>query len=113
MLKSPIDQILQSMENDTFGIGKIVKTGFDGVGYGLKLHHKNTGYLLYLHPQFQLINIEYYKKFRPYVNHGAPCISTMLDIHEKGLSKKILKDFPEIRAFIKHDGRGTRKVLRK
>jgi len=110
MLKSPVDQMLEMMEEDTFGIGIIVKTGFDGFNYGLKPQHKKTGYMLYLHPLFQLINIGNYKKFHPYVRHGAPCYLTMLDIHKKGLSKKILKPFPPLRTFVKHYGRGTRRI---
>lgn len=110
MLKSPVNQMLKMMEEDTFGIGCVVKTGFDGFDYGLKPHHKKTGYMLYLHPHFQLINIKNYKKLHPYVHHGAPCYLTMYDIHNKGLSKKILKDFPKLETFIEHYHRGTRNI---
>ena len=112
MLKSPVCQMLGMMEEDTFGIGSICKTGFDGVNYGKSPQHKETGYVLYLHPHFQLININNYKKFHPYVAHGAPCLKTMLDIHEKGLSEKILKDFPQLGNFVKHYHRGTRNMRR-
>jgi len=112
MLKSPVNQMLAMMEEDTFGIGQIVKTGFDGINYGLNPHHKKTGYMLYLHPHFQLINISNYKIFHPYVHHGAPCYLTMLDVHKKGLSEKILKDFPELGTFVKHYHRGTRNIIK-
>jgi len=108
ILKSPVNQMLKMMEEDTFGIGNIVKTGFDGFSYGKKPQHKKEGWMLYLHPYFQLLNIRNYKKFHPYVHHGAPCYLTMRDIHKKDLSKKILKLFPEVFAFVKHYSRGTR-----
>ncbi|GAG56336.1 unnamed protein product, partial [marine sediment metagenome] len=111
MLKTPISQMLEMMEEGTFGVGTIVKTGFDGINYGLRSHHEKTGPILYLHPQFQLININKYKKFPPYIHHGAPCLSTMLDMHKRGLSDKILINFPSLETFVKHRGRGTREVI--
>lgn len=109
MLKSPISQMLMMMEDDTFGVGLIAKTGFDGYDYGKKPQHKKTGYMLYLHPYFQLINISNYKNFHRYVHHGAPCYLTMLDIYKKGLSEKILKEFFGLNDFIRHRFRGTRR----
>lgn len=108
MLKSPLSLMLPMMEDDTFGIGLIVKKGFDGYDYGVKLQHKETGYMLYLHPYFQLINISNYKSFHPYVHHGAPCYLTMRDIHKKGLSNKIIKEFPNLGNYVKHYGQITR-----
>lgn len=108
ILKSPVNQMLGMMEEDTFGIGHVVKAGFDGINYGLRSQHKKISCMLYLHPKFQLINIKNYKKLHPYVHHGAPCYMTMIDIHKKGLSERILKDFPRLETFVKHHCRGTR-----
>ena len=108
MLKSPVGQMLEMMEEDTFGVGSICKTGFDGVGYGKNPHHKKKGWISYLHPHFQLINIRNYRKYHRYVHHGAPCYLTMVDIHKKGLSEKILKEFPKLKNFVKHYHKGTR-----
>lgn len=114
MLESPVDRMLEMMEKDTFGVGIVSRTGFDGRGCGLSSDHKRTGCISYLHPYFHLINIENYKKFHSYVSHGAPCIVTMIDIHKKGLSKKILKHFPQLnKIFVKHYSMGTRKIVRK
>lgn len=110
MLKSPIKKISGMMEDDTFGVGYIAKVAYDGVRYGLKPQHKGRDYVLYLHPHFQLINICNYKKFHPYIASGAPCLKTMIDIKEKGLSEKILKDFPQLGLFVKHYHRGTRNM---
>jgi GT2 family glycosyltransferase len=126
MLKSPVKSMLDMMEEDTFGVGYFEKTGFDGFDYGALSHHKRETGMKYLHPYFQLLNVKNYKKFHPYVHHGAPCYLTMLDIHKRGLSDKILKEFPGLghsagtgyswtsapREFIRHDVAGTRNKCR-
>lgn len=115
MLKSPVLAMLEMMEEDTFGVGYIGTVGLDGYGYRPKARHKGEPSMPYLSPYFQLINIENYKKFHPYVHHGAPCYLTMRDIFKRGLSSKIIKEFPglghsnkEPREYIRHDTRGTR-----
>ena len=122
MLKSPVQIMLDMMEEDTFGVGYTEKTGFDGFEYGAHPHHKREAWMPYLHPFFQLINIENYRKFHPYVHHGAPCYLTMLDIYKRGLSSKIIKEFPGLghssgkgwnwagipREHIRHNTAGTR-----
>lgn len=122
MLKSPVNRMLEMMEEDTFGVGYIEKTGLDGFEYGSQKHHKNQAWVSYLHPYFQLIDIVNYRKFHPYVHHGAPCFLTMRDIYDRGLSNIIIKEFPGLghssgkgwnwegrpRKYIRHDTRGTR-----
>ena len=121
MLKSPIDAMFLMMEPDTFGIGYIEHTDFGGYGIGAKKEHIGED-MPYLHPYFQLINIFNYRKFHPYVHHGAPCYLSMLDIYKRGLSNKILKEFKGLghtagkdygwagkpSEWIRHDARGTR-----
>ena len=122
MLKSPVYAMFKEMEEDTYGIGFLLKTGFDGYEYGAHKQHKYEGWMPYLHAYFQLININNYKLFFPYVHHGAPCYLAMLDIYKRGLSKKILKSFPGLghtgngrglqwkgapREYIRHDKGGT------
>jgi hypothetical protein len=95
MLKSPVEAMFAMMEEDTFGVGYIEeKTAFDGFEWGWPGHNIPGEWMSYLHPMFQLIDIRNYRKFHPYVHHGAPCYLTMLDIHKRGLSSKILKQFP-------------------
>jgi len=92
MIKTPILKMLNMMDNDTYGVGWIYNIGRDGRDWGD--HHKsNEPRIPYLHPYFQLINIEQYKKYHAYVHHGAPCYLAMIDIFEKGKSEKILKKF--------------------
>jgi hypothetical protein len=98
LLKPCVSDMLAMMEEDTFGVGDVDETAN-------KSRHINwtrnpiEGSIRYLQPAFQLIDIRNYKKFYPYVHHGAPCYLTMLDIHQKGLSGKIIKAFPGLGHF--------------
>ena len=126
MLKSPVLKMLEKMEDDTYGIGYIEKTAFDGHEWGSKPVHKNQGWMRYLHPYFCLIQLKEYKKYAPFIHHGAPAVNTMLDIHKRGLSEKVIKEFPGLghssgkgwvwegkpREFIRHDTAGTRSYRR-
>jgi len=126
-LKSPVQQMLNLMEPDTYGIGYLEKTGLDGFEYGSKPHHKDQEFMYMLHPYFHLINVARYFEFHPYVQHGAPCFKAARDIHKQGLTSKIIKEFPglghssgkgwvwtgEPREYIQHDTAGTRSVRRK
>lgn len=123
MLKSPVEQMLSMMEEDTYGVGYLEKTGYDGYEYGAHPHHKNESFMMMLHPYFQLLQVSEYFKFHPYIHHGAPCYLAALDIHNKGLTGKIIKEFPglghssgkgwcwtgEPREYIQHDTAGTRR----
>lgn len=115
MIKSPVEAMLELMEPDTFGVGFPEKAGLDGFGYGSVPQHKNQDWMTMLHPYFHLINIANYHKYHPYVHHGAPCYLTARDIHDKGLSDKILKVLPDLdhptlgpKEYIVHNIAGTR-----
>jgi hypothetical protein len=114
MLKSPVEQMLAMIDEDTYGVG-----AFDYVdkrGFGKNNHSQEwrDAAVKYLHPYFQLINVEIYRRFPPYVHHGAPCFKAMNEIKRQGLSDKILKEFPGASIYgseyIKHDTSGTRSV---
>jgi GT2 family glycosyltransferase len=94
MVKSPLEEMLKLMENDSFGVGYTEKVGYDGFDYGVHPHHLKEPGIKYLHPYFQLVQVKEFYKYKPYVHHGAPCISTMYDIHKRGISDKVLKEFP-------------------
>jgi hypothetical protein len=102
--------------------GDVVAVMPDGHEWGSKPVHKNQGWMRYLHPYFCLIQLKEYKKYAPFIHHGAPAVNTMLDIHKRGLSEKVIKEFPGLghssgkgwvwegkpREFIRHDPAGTR-----
>lgn len=117
MLKSPVEQMLAMMEEDTYGVGAfdfVDERGFGKNNHSLEWKNAATKYL---HPYFQLINVVNYKKFPPYVHHGSPCFKAMNEIKRQGLSDKILKEFPGANIYgneyIKHDTDGTRRERRK
>jgi hypothetical protein len=93
-VKSPVQGMLDMMEEDTLGVGYMEKTGFDGYEYGAKAHHATQGFMYMMHPYFHLIQVSEYFKYHPYVHHGAPCYKTALDIHNQGLTDKVYKRFP-------------------
>lgn len=123
MRKSPVQAMFDMMEPDTYGVGYLEKTGFDGYEFGAKPYHAAQGYMMMMHPYFMLLQVSEYFKFYPFVHHGAPCFKAALDIHKAGLSSKILKSFPGLGhtagkgwcwepvpgEYIKHDTAGTRK----
>lgn len=115
LLEPCLPAMLAMMEADTFGVGYLEDIGYDGFRYKINPHPE--GSLPCLHPYWQLISIENYKKFHPYVHHGMPVYLAMLDIHKRGLSSKILKQFPglsnehcqkdHIPRFVRHHSNGT------
>lgn len=126
MHKSPVNKMLEMMEQDTYGVGYLEKTAYDGFEYGSKSHHFQQGFMYMLHPYFMLLQVSEYFKFHKFVHHGAPCFKAALDIHRSGLTSKIIKEFPglghssgigwnwkgEPREYIEHHTAGTRKLRR-
>jgi len=125
MLKSPVAQMLHMMKDDSFGIGWVTEIGRDGYDFGTFGHHKIP--IKYLHPYFHIVNVENYKKYKPYIHHGAPCYKTAVDLHDKGKSDLLLQ-FPGLTGhttgkgfnwtgqpneFIQHDFGGTRLLNKK
>jgi len=123
MRKSPVQAMLEMMDPDTYAVGYMEKTGLDGYEYGAKPQHKRQDHMWMMHPFFHLLQIQNYFKFHPYVHHGAPCFKAALDIHNQGLTDKVLKRFPGLGhthgkgwcwtsvpgEWILHDTAGTRK----
>jgi hypothetical protein len=122
MLKSPLQSMLGMFEDDTYGVGYCELTGLDGFEFGVHSHHLTEGSMKMLHPYFALISRNRYYEFSRFVHHGAPGYKIALDLHERGLTEKVIKEFPglghsagighnwigEPREFIKHDHAGTR-----
>jgi len=124
MVKSPLEQMYAMIEPDTYGVGYLEKTAYEGFEYGAKPEHTGKPFMMMLHPFFHLLQISQYYKFHSYVHHGAPCFKAALDIHRKGLTQKIIKSFPGLGhtagkgwvwtavpgEYVKHETAGTRKM---
>jgi len=126
MIKSPLPEMLNLMDEETYGVGWIYNVGKDGYDFGTFKHHKTP--IPYLHPYFALLSVSEFYKYPPFVHHGAPFFKTMVDIYKKGLSDKILKRFDGLTGhtsgqginwigkpseYIQHDFGGTRKEMKK
>lgn len=97
--ETPINEMLSVMnENDIYGCGAVLTTNSTGVNAA-------TG-IDYLHPYFALIDKAKYLKYRPFVNHGAPLIATMNQLHEKGVKVANV----ELKGYVHHIGRVTRRL---
>jgi glycosyltransferase involved in cell wall biosynthesis len=122
MHKSPIEGMLKLMKEDTYAVGYKEEVGPDGYEYKVKDRVLPMPPVKYIHPYFMLLQVKEYFKFAPFIHHGAPCYKAMNDINSKGLSEKILIEFPglghssgkgwgwvgEPREFIEHHAAGTR-----
>lgn len=93
-----IEEMMSCMEENYYGIGQIMQVNDKGMNVGEGIY--------YLHPHFALISKRAYEKFSPFINHGAPCISAMLDLNEN--MKYVIDSFP-VHKYITHAERGTRK----
>lgn len=114
--------MMERIKPNFFGIGKITHVDMNGDNNKPKYRNvkakqyynlygkKSSDSIPYLHPFCELLNIEIYRKFKPYIDHGAPCLETMADIYGRGHSEKILINFPVDR-FVYHRHRGTRNVI--
>ena len=123
MLKSPVQIMMDMFEENTYGVGYVEKTGFDGYEYGAKANHRREGFMYMMHPFFHMIQVSEYFKYHPYVHHGAPCFKTALDIHRRGLTDTVIKILPGLGhthgkgwswssvpgEWVLHDTAGTRK----
>lgn len=115
LLEPCVGDMLAMMEEDTFGVGYVIPTALGGFGttysYPPEPTPKDGNWMPYLHPYFQLIDTQNYKKYAPYKHSGAPCTPTMRDIYNKGLGWKIIKQFKDMTngtpKYVKHDGGGT------
>lgn len=125
MLRSPLQDMLKLMKDDSYGAGWITEIGRDGYDFGT--YRSQRVPIKYLHPYFCLLNVDEFRKYPPLVHHGNPFVSTMVKLHDLGLSGKLVS-FPGLTGhtngqgsnwvgtpseYIQHDFGGTRNELRK
>jgi hypothetical protein len=100
-MKAPPIEEMYKLINNKYAVGRLMKVNLQGV----KVVPTEPNGIPYLHPYFCLININQYKKFKPFFHHGAPCLAAMYDIYKQKKSD-LLVEFP-IAKYVKHDFGGT------
>jgi len=97
-----IEEMVAKASKSTWGIGKVVDV--DDAGFNVD---SSPDSIRYVHPYAMLVSRRRYMFCMPFINHGAPSLRAMINIKERGLSKKILTNFP-IDNYVKHEGKVTR-----
>jgi len=67
---------------------------------------KSPNFIPYIHPYAALYRLFMYRKLRPFIDHGAPCVWNMNDAVE---AKYDLQNM-ELKGYIKHHIAGTRRM---
>jgi hypothetical protein len=92
-----------------FSVGKKIIVNSNGFEKWQKNKESDNEFIYnYVHPYCMLLKKDEYLKHRPFIKHGAPCIETMIDIHNKNLSNML--SHIEIEEYINLKIRGTRKI---
>jgi len=96
-----LEKMMGLMDDATHSIGRIYKVDIHG-------ENVNTlsDFILYVHPKTILINKKIYFKYKPFKNHGAPCLFAMKDINDKK-DFHVIKDFKNLTDYVIEKGRGT------
>jgi glycosyltransferase involved in cell wall biosynthesis len=123
MLRSPVSAMLSLLDPSAYGVGWLTAIGRDGFDYGTYDRHFNEPAIPYLHPYFMLLNVQQYRRYAPFVHHGAPCYKAMIDIFDRGHSSRALRSYAGLTGhttgfginwtgkpnpYIQHDFGGTR-----
>lgn len=72
---------------------------------------KPESYIPYVHPAIMLVNVLAFRAGAGFIDHGAPVISAMKELHAAGRSGELVH-FP-VRDYVFHGWRGTRMVTRR
>lgn len=92
-----LEDLIKNISKEAYGIGDcqfVDDNGFN-VGsrkgaHGLKESEMTEGGYRYLHPAIMLVNRDVVLKYAMPEKHGAPMLSTMKDIHSKGMSHLLI-----------------------
>lgn len=95
--KGFLEDLQNNLPKDAYGIGdcqfvdeKGWNVGSRKGAIGLRESEMTEGGYRYLHPACMLINREVAIQYEMPIKHGAPMISTMIDISNKGMSKLLI-----------------------
>jgi len=103
-----IEDGLKLFDEDTYGVGWILRLDMDGRNVPKDYDGE---VLLYLFDGFWFVNKSQYYKYHPLHKFGLPLFKAMVEIHNNGLSEKILKPLfnGNTNFYLNHVSGGTRK----
>lgn len=77
-----IEQMLEHLDSGFYAVGTVMEMGIQAEGCGPAISEEDT--VLYAHPSLSMINRQRYLNLAPFKDHGAPCISNMIEAKHKG-----------------------------
>jgi len=107
-----LEDLIKNLSKEAYGIGDCQFV--DDLGYnvgsrkgahGLKESEMTEGGYRYLHPAIMLVNREVVLQYAMPEKHGAPMLSTMKDIHDKGMSHLLIHS-----EWVYNDNRNPEKI---
>ena len=99
-----LEDMMEYMNSDIYGVGWLLN--LDRGGRNVPSGFKGET-IKYLYPAFMLLNRNQYYKFYKFTRFGLPPLTAMLEIHDKGLTDRLLIDFP-VKDYITHKSGATR-----
>ena len=105
LIKPVIDDMFNVFSG--YSVGKKITINSSGYESWQKTNDGDKNFIYeYIHPYCMLISKKEYIKHKPFIKHGAPCIESMIDLHNKKLTN-LLSGF-EIEGYVNLRIRGTR-----
>lgn len=77
-----IEQMLERLDSGCYAVGTVMEMGIQAEGCGPATSEEDT--VRYAHPSLSMINRQRYLNLAPFKDHGAPCISNMIEAKHKG-----------------------------
>lgn len=96
------DAIVPMMGSGVYGVGDV-----QNAKRNMVLGDVNDRPMQYLHPSGMLLNLSEFTKYKLPIEHGAPMISVMQDMQDRGLDKTALVNFPPLFNYMVRYRKGT------
>lgn len=77
-----IEKMLERLDSGCYAVGTVMEMGIQAEGCGPAIDADDT--VWYAHPSLSMINRQRYLNLAPFKDHGAPCISNMIEAKHKG-----------------------------
>jgi glycosyltransferase involved in cell wall biosynthesis len=87
--------MIEKINNGVYAVGKVSTVDKDG--------NDDINGFKYVHPFFMLLNMSKYRKYPPFIHHGAPLIKTMYDMRDHNTCEHF-----DPQPYVYHKWAGTR-----